>query len=350
MSSFCIIEKNSRENHAGSKARNDAASIMTAHGYAPLCVHHSEQKGMADKLYMCLMTFLDWHKIQKKVGAGDNLLIQYPLAMYPRVSELAIPFLRRMKKNKVNIILLIHDLESLRGLNFPSERLFLEIADSVIVHNEVMKNYLLNQGYEFSKIYILGFFDYLIPNFHLTGKKNRFEVAVAGNLKLEKCGYIKYLPELGREIAYHLYGPGYQGKNQLGSVIYRGQYTPEELPEIMTEGWGLVWDGDSIKGCRGTFGKYLKYNNPHKISLYLASGIPVIVWKQSAVAPWIQEKKIGIVVDSLEEIPSRIGKITEREYEEILKNAQKIGERLREGTSLGNVIDEIENNGNNTFY
>ncbi|NRO11242.1 Beta-1,6-galactofuranosyltransferase WbbI [Lactobacillus helveticus] len=48
-------------------------------------------------------------------------------------------------------------------------------------------------------------------------------------------------------------------------------------------------------------GNYLRYNDPHKLSLYLASGIPVIIWKKAAEAKFVEENKVGITVDSLED-------------------------------------------------
>ena len=299
MKNFCVIEKNSRENHAGSKARNDVAEILENCGYTPVCVHHSEEKGTLDKLKMSVLTLSDWNHVSKVADSNNRIIIQYPLAMYPKVSQLAVPFVRKMKKKNTRIILLIHDLESLRGLTFASEKEFLELADEVIVHNEKMKQYLLEKGYSFQRIHILGLFDYRIPGFQPASERNRYEIAIAGNLKAEKCGFLKDLKQVQGNLEYHLYGPNYQETEKNPQVIYEGQYTPEQLPSVMKEGWGLVWDGGSVHECQGAFGGYLKFNNPHKASLYLASGMPVIVWEKAAIAPWIREQKLGLTVKSL---------------------------------------------------
>ena len=344
MKNFCVIEKNSRENHAGSKARNDVAEILENCGYTPVCVHHSEEKGTLDKLKMSVLTLSDWNHVSKVADSNNRIIIQYPLAMYPKVSQLAVPFVRKMKKKNTRIILLIHDLESLRGLTFASEKEFLELADEVIVHNEKMKQYLLEKGYSFQRIHILGLFDYRIPGFQPASERNRYEIAIAGNLKAEKCGFLKDLKQVQGNLEYHLYGPQYQETEKNPQVIYEGQYTPEQLPSVMKEGWGLVWDGGSVHECQGAFGGYLKFNNPHKASLYLASGMPVIVWEQAAIAPWIREQKLGLTVKSLEEIPELINRMTEEEYKEMLQNVKKTGEHLREGSSLKKITDEIESN------
>ena len=97
MKNFCVIEKNSRENHAGSKARNDVAEILENCGYTPVCVHHSEEKGTLDKLKMSVLTLSDWNHVSKVADSNNRIIIQYPLAMYPKVSQLAVPFVRKMK-------------------------------------------------------------------------------------------------------------------------------------------------------------------------------------------------------------------------------------------------------------
>ena len=47
MKNFCVIEKNSRENHAGSKARNDVAEILEADGVNVRSGHHCAQPLLA---------------------------------------------------------------------------------------------------------------------------------------------------------------------------------------------------------------------------------------------------------------------------------------------------------------
>ena len=60
----------------------------------------------------------------------------------------------------------------------------------------------------------------------------------------------------------------------------------------MDQNFGLVWDGTSLDGCNGRYGEYLKFNNPHKTSLYLSCGIPVIIWKEAALADFVEEHKV----------------------------------------------------------
>ena len=146
-----------------------------------------------------------------------------------------------------------------------------------------------------------------------------------------------------KEVSLNIFGPNPADKYGQ-NISYQGQYSPEDLSNHLNDNFGLVWDGTTPTTCDGIFGNYMKYNNPHKASLYLASGIPVIIWDQAAIAPWIREQKLGITVKSLQEIPGIIDKMSEGEYQELIENVRRTGMHLREGRSLRKITDEIESN------
>lgn len=339
MGKYCVVEKNFIENHAGSKARNDIADILVKEGWEPLVVHHSEEKGTLDKIKMLFLTRNDWSKIYHKIPEHSELLIQYPLAMYPKVSTVAIPFLKKMKRKNVKLTFLIHDLDSLRGVYTNGEREFLSTADVIIAHNPVMVEYLKQNGYSDKEIRSLNIFDYLTKD-TVAGRKagEKTEVVIAGNLKREKAGYVYRLNEVEGEIQFRLYGPNYDGETQGKNVKYCGQYKPEELPEKLEGGFGLVWDGDDLGACTGVFGEYMKYNNPHKTSLYLASGLPVIIWEKAAMAKYIEKNNLGIAVREMNEIPLKLKSLSEEDYRIMKSNVEIVGKQLCQGKMLLAVL------------
>ena len=110
----------------------------------------------------------------------------------------------------------------------------------------------------------------------------------------------------------------------------------------MQGGFGLVWDGDSSDTCSGMYGEYLKINNPHKASLYLASNFPIIVWRQSALADFVRNNNCGILVNSLFEILESLESMSEDEYQELVKNSKRIGEKIRQGYYLKAALEKCE--------
>lgn len=124
------------------------------------------------------------------------------------------------------------------------------------------------------------------------------------------------MPEIACK--FYLYGPNY-GLEESDNITYGGVLSPEQVPEVLTKGFGLIWDGNTIETCKGGTGEYLRYNNPHKLSLYLSSGLPVIIWKDAAEAKFVCENGVGYTIDSLREIPE----LMEKFLKMIMKNKQE---------------------------
>ncbi|MCH3987861.1 MAG: hypothetical protein LKG80_08080 [Lachnospiraceae bacterium] len=343
MKRYCVIEKGLSKNHAGSKARNDVAKILVSSGWKTLTVHHIEGKpSVHDKLRMIPIVRRDWQNVTEEIEPDSQLLIQYPLAMYPKVSLFAIPYIKKLKNNRVKLIYLIHDLDSLRGVNEDVEEKFLLEADQLIVHNQAMQNYLVKKGYPEERTVILGLFDYLVPepvNFSVKhAAKNT--IVIAGNLDREKAGYVYQLDKLGNALHFTLYGPNYGGAEKTDNAVYLGQLTPDEMPQKLDGGFGIVWDGPSLDTCSGAFGQYLRFNNPHKASLYIASGIPLIVWDKSALAGFVQKNGIGITVSSLYEASLKILHLDDEVYDNMRKNVRALAGKLWKGEFLQHALEE----------
>ena len=131
-------------------------------------------------------------------------------------------------------------------------------------------------------------------------------------------------------------------KSYKSGVIYKGQFSPNDLLKHLDQDFGLVWDGNSIETCDGRYGNYLRYNNPHKASLYLSMGIPVIIWKEAALAKFISKNNLGITIDSLNNLDKVLDQITENEYKTMKSNVLRISEKLRNGSNILNAVEKME--------
>ena len=126
----------------------------------------------------------------------------------------------------------------------------------------------------------------------------------------------------------HFQEDAFHGKE---NVRYNGAFHPDELPGKLEGSFGLVWDGPVSTTCAGNTGEYLKYNNPHKTSLYLAANLPVIIWEQAALASFVKEHGLGITVGSLSQIDAAVRSLSREEYDRMAKNAHAMGEKIRSG-------------------
>ena len=318
-----------KEKHAGSKARLDAEKIMLEEGYQPFFQNNDSNP----------ITLTE----------NDVLILQFPLLWHSLKTLILTKLLR---KRKFKAYLLIHDIESLRNrsiksfqdvkyaiLHFLQNKTVLERVDGIIAHNDKMKAVLVQLGIPEEKIISLEIFDYLIPDYEVKKTYEKRTVLLAGNFDIKKAKYARQLPD---NPEFSIYGINFEEENLPKNVHYKGAFSPEELPYYLEGGFGLVWDGDSPYTCSGMFGEYLKMNNPHKASLYLASGFPIIVWRQSALSDFVTKNNCGILVDSLFEIAERLDSISNDEYEELIRNSKKIGDNIRNGHYLKVALEKCE--------
>ena len=340
-----LHEKNLK--NAGSKARNDVEQIVKKEGYQDLVlsVDNWYEMGIL-KAQLCKSKVFG--EVLDQLKQGDELLIQLPIINH---SFFTTHHVKKAQKKGVKVHFIIHDLDALRFMNGQAVPLkhrirmkiqesgLLGAADGIIAHNPVMKSVLVDKGIAEDKIISLGIFDYLIPDFQeKSGQTKDQPMIVAGNLAQEKAGYLYALPA---EPAYNLYGVGFDESRALENETYFGSFLPDELPAALEGGFGLVWDGDSAETCSGVFGEYLRYNNSHKASLYLASGFPLVVWKQSALSHFVLEKGCGIAVESLHDLKETIDNLSDADYQTLVDNAKRVGQEIRDGHYLKTALKHL---------
>ncbi len=328
---------------AMNKARRDVQHFAAEADYVPWALRaaDSARGERKQQIKMFFQVLADWTGLFFKLGHDAVLLVQYPY--FPvKAAPLAKFAMHMLQWKGVRTAAIIHDLDSLRMIGGEASRWsdqeLLPRFDRIITHNARMSAYLASQGVPEGKLVDLGLFDYL-TDAPMPQRKRSLSVCVAGNLSKRKSRYLHELPR-GR-VQWHLYGEGWQNKTR-PDITAHGSFSPEELPSRLEGAFGLVWDGPSAQTCAGHYGSYLMLNDPHKMSLYLASGMPVAVWRWSAQASFVQEKGIGLVIDSLAELPGRIAALTDAEYEQMAENARNIGRELRDGRMTLSALKQLE--------
>lgn len=329
---YCIAySRNNKEKNAGAKAPDDIIEICKTLGFEIYWIPTNiEEKNIFTKIYWKLIIpFIYWSKFFIKLKNGDKILFQHPLYA-PKVRSLFFPLFKKIKK--IYAVGLIHDIKSLRMYGEISESELKELLyfDKLIVHNINMYNYLSKNGVPTDSMEVLEIFDYIVSS-EIPNSKYSEELVIAGNLDINKARYIYSLAQKNQDISINLYGVGLVKKNIINNMNYFGSYNPEELVKFLQGKFGIVWDGTDIESCNGEFGEYLKYNNPHKTSLYLASGLPVIIWNEAALSSFIVNNNLGIAVDSLSNISGILNKISVEEYRLMKKNSESIAKNLRQG-------------------
>lgn len=327
--------------HAGSKATNDCVEILDSLGFEKCVIRRSSSEKITDRLLRQLKYISNFKEIYNQIEENSVVVLQNPFKtlQFTRTSTF-----RKLKyKKNVRFISIIHDLNIIRKTNktFRSEQEFkemLDISEKFIIHNDKMKEWFINYGVTKERLVNLEIFDYLSSVEDSKKIIYSKKIQIAGNLSPEKSPYIYKLQELNNE--FELVGIHYNNSHKYPNVLYKGAFPAEEVPMKLSTGFGLVWDGNSIDTCAGETGKYLRYNNPHKLSLYLVSGLPVIIWDEAAEADFVKENKVGIIISSLRDIDKVLENLTEEEYFKMVRNAKDIQERLKSGYYLKKALEQ----------
>lgn len=341
MKIFYISENQNDGTNAGNKARNDTEKILFSKKYFPVKgVKSTNRLKHGNKLYFTINNINFLFRL-KEIPTDSYVIVQYPFLMQYNNGKgwLDCSFVLRnlFKKNKV--ILLIHDIDELR---FPKARGSindLNQAAYIISHNKKMTDYLIKKGIDKNKIVNLGVFDYLIKKQNIYNHYNdKALLCYAGNLT--KSQFIYNLPESVKELGINLYGNGYIKNDP--KLNYKGAFPSEKISSIIKGKYGLIWDGQISQTCNDYSGNYLKYNNPHKLSMYLAANMPIIIWDQAAESDFVKNNGLGITIKSLYEIPKRISKVSEQDYDQMNQAVQELRQKIEKGYFLKAALDKIE--------
>lgn len=348
---YYIRIKPAKRETAGFKAPDDVNKICQQMGMRPIDFPRfpNHYPKLGKRLWLYTVVPLHWLGLLLRVKRGSAVFFQHPMYANKLIGPM-VKLVRRMKKCR--FVALIHDLESLRkGIGGVvsydqareeySDTVMLDTFDRIICHNQAMIDYMVSKGFSREKLIDLKIFDYLCPdNGRTPTLDQKPKVAVAGNLAPTKSGYVYDMDASG--VILDLYGINFQPEamSNKDNVVYNGAFHPDELPAALDASFGLVWDGPVSSTCAGNTGEYLKYNDPHKTSLYLAANLPVIIWSQAAMAAFIREQGLGIAVDSLDQIREEVSKISPERYAQMCQNVRVVGEKLRNGGSFRTAAEQ----------
>jgi hypothetical protein len=275
-------------------------------------------------------------KLFFRISSRDLVVFQFPL--YAKVHQLLINLLRI---KGVPIICVIQDIEGWRSENdelFRKEKKAFRSLRLFIVHNERMHQWLQNQV-PHAAIVQMEFHDFLTkPVYQHRSKGNH--IIIAGDL--QKTTFIQKLGQLN-QLSFSIYGTGYSENNSIPeNVAYKGVFPPYELVHHIQGSFGLVWYGPDIENFTGVYAGYLTIISPHKLSLYIMAGIPVIVPATSASAILVKKYGIGCTIDRLSDIDGVIKNLSDSAYQKMVDNTRPLAIQLSQGHFLKRALTELE--------
>lgn len=68
----------------------------------------------------------------------------------------------------------------------------------------------------------------------------------------------------------------------------------------------------------------------------------MIIWDQAALADFVKQNQIGLTVNSLDDLESKIGSISEDQYNQMKRNVKDIAAKVRTGYFIKNAVLQAE--------
>lgn len=338
---LCYISRNYYNlTTAGNKAKTDNEDTLKEMGAVNIGLRRTVNNSKILAFFLDLAGVIRACMLLRK---GDTLFLQYPVKKY-------FSFLCKIANIKgAKTTCVIHDLGSFRRKKISVEKEIsrLSHSDYIIASNENMKEWLINHGMK-KPVGALGLFDYRSATFNqhqdINYQESLPQVVYAGALNMRKNSFLVELTKSLSSWNLTIIGnkDGLQGLQENPHIKYKGFMPSEDFISQIDADFGLVWDGDSLDTCSGDYGKYLRWNSPHKVSFCLRAGLPIIIWKEAAVASIIEQEGIGIAINSLKELKDIFKNLSKEDLSRMKANAKKMAQKLNEGYFLNSAINHIK--------
>ena len=333
---LCYISRNYRTiENSGNKAKTDnekSLKEMNAHNLGLSTTYYDS------KIITFVLDLVGIIKMMLTIKEGDIIVLQYPVKKY-------FSFICKQSHiHHAKVIALIHDLGSMRRkkLTIENEISRLMNADYVVASNGSMASWLKEHGYH-NSLGSLGLFDY--RSTEVATEKSHdgecYSLVYAGALAMRKNAFLLKMQECIKSYQLNIYGNinGLPDLQDTEKIHIHGFMKSEDFISKAKGDFGFVWDGDSLDTCSGSFGEYLLWNSPHKVSFYLRAGLPIIVWNKAAVAKIVEKEGIGICIANIAELNSLLLSLTSEQMEGMKRNVKRISDKLRTGSFFKLAIE-----------
>jgi hypothetical protein len=279
---------------------------------------------------------------------NDYIICYYP---FEKIYTLIILFLKKIKGIKTAVI--IEDVNFIRYGQDRTDAEYIKGCKELQRHDVILaqsSNFIKKMQNDISSIMIS--FDVFPFGIDKEKRQTTLKTWNKENIKICYIGNLRKAPFL-MEVApqaYKMYLCGTINEELLQyvssavNINYIGEYIDNNTNgnAIADYDFGLVWDGNNVDIEKDTtgLGQYLRYSAPYKFSNYLANGLPVIVWENSAMAEFVEKNNVGICIKNVLEL-EQLKNLSAKEYSVIRENAIKISERIVNGEDFMYAIEKI---------
>lgn len=344
---YFLQERNIRGNTAGTKLKDDLMSFFKSENCIPLNkvpLYSSNRQSILYylKSLFSIVTLI----ITLLFSHGKTIFMIYP---FIKISLWKRPLISASKRNR--IIVFLFDIryfqykcfDNHKNFSLEEETSFLNNFSECIALTKSEEQLLKQHGLSI-QTHSLEFLDYK-SSVYCRNYSDRVKNSVAYAGYLPRAKFLNNISSATlSQISIHVFGDIGSVSSFKDGLIYHGSYNSSDLvKELSMFQFGLVWDGDDCDSFGSFYGGYEKYIIPHKAACYINSGLPIIVWRDSAIASFVNEFEIGICIDCIDDIPAAISKLEEKDYLRLIKNVSNIQMKTSSFGYMKTIFDKIVN-------
>ncbi len=326
-----VVSRLDVAHHSGQKAPADVRQMAGHLGFAAVDLAPFTRSSRTGRAVNISRAGLQALVAAPTLARSQVLLSQHPLG---RVNDVVLDHVARRTRS----VVLVHDLESLRRIEYARrEQKTLSSYGVVIVHTPAMADYL-REVLPDTRSVVLGCFDYLVtdPAPLPTLSPRPEALYVIGSLGPDKAAYLYELG--GLALPVRAYGRGCLTEQLPVSVTWSGVLDMHRPQLPARDGFGVVWDGTSPDRLAGQMGTYLRYNSPHKFSMYLALGLPVVVAAGSALSELVETEGIGLVAGSLADAACDAAACSPVRWQQLAEQVQRLRQQILNGDHVRTAL------------
>ncbi|KRN27708.1 hypothetical protein IV38_GL001921 [Lactobacillus selangorensis] len=302
-----------------SKSRDDFAEIAHETGYQYVDIRRYER---GQESYAALGARIDG--LTASVMPNDLFVYQYPSEID---AQFEVSFIEHVAYRQTKLVILVRDYHSLHyGYNpgFDEVRLF-NLAKALIVPSERMRTKLRADGV--NTPIVLQY----VGDFRTARNMNQ-KLSERSVVVLDAAAQTNILTAWQQKTP--LIGVGRHEKklNLPANVNNIQTQSVRESIQKMPLFIGLVLEKN----------EYAKYRSSYAAAAFLALGMPIIVWEQSALAGFIKINHLGWTLKSVKDVDGLLKSLSDTTIHEYQERVQSFAQLLRNGYFTRQALVAIE--------
>lgn len=264
------------------------------------------------------------------LNIGDTMIIQTPTGMTSNYDHVLFDKLTSLRQQmNIKLIAIVEKLVTKKDVNLIT---LYQQCDALIVPNKAFAEYLQTlginsfRGINSSRFIFLNYYDFA-PTLDFDHEPKY----------TARLNYINNQSSLSNELKkvnLPISVFQNQGFADHDSFHYAGSFNDDLLLNHINNngGFGLIWAANEEQE------QFLKLASPLAFSAFISAGLPIVTKRQYRIASLVEKKRLGLIVDNLDEAVNKVKALSQEKYQSFAKNIAKMALMTKNGISTKNAL------------